>query len=141
MPGEPYSLKLKPNTELVHERPFSVQQKHLKLMKDQVNRLIELGVLRQAKYSEWAAPSFGIQKDNTIHEICCETSFTSAKHSIDDSYNGNVYLLYNYGYEHGLLDYSYVSWITENLYYYPTMGWLHHKMKQWMSLPQTGDIS
>jgi len=45
MPGEPYSLKLKPNTELVHAGPFPVPQKHLKLMKDEVNCLIELGVL------------------------------------------------------------------------------------------------
>ena len=34
MPGEPYSLKLKPNAEPVHARPFPVPQEHLKLMKD-----------------------------------------------------------------------------------------------------------
>jgi len=43
MPGEPYSLKLKPNAEPVHARPFLVPQKHLNLMKDEVNHLIELG--------------------------------------------------------------------------------------------------
>jgi len=37
LPGEPYSLKLKPNAEPVHVRPFHVPQKHLKLMKDEVN--------------------------------------------------------------------------------------------------------
>ena len=65
MPGEPYSLKLKPNTEPVHTRPFPIPQKHLKLIKDDVNCLIELGVLRQAIESEWAAPSFRIQKKTT----------------------------------------------------------------------------
>jgi len=45
MPGEPYSLKLKPNAEPVHARPFPIPQKHLKLMKDELNCLIELGVL------------------------------------------------------------------------------------------------
>ena len=51
MPGEPYSLKLKPNTEPVHTRHFLVPQMHLKLMKDEVNHLIELGVLSQANES------------------------------------------------------------------------------------------
>jgi len=51
MPGEPYSFKLNPNTEPVHARPFTVPQIHLKLMKDEVNCLIELGVLRQANDS------------------------------------------------------------------------------------------
>jgi len=62
MPGEPYLLKLKPNAEPVHARPFPGPQKHLKLMKDEVNHLIELGVLRHANESEWAAPSFWIPK-------------------------------------------------------------------------------
>ena len=68
MHGEPYSLKLKPNAEPVYARPFSVPQKHLKQMKDEVNCLIELGVLQQANELECTAPSFGIpKKDNTIH--------------------------------------------------------------------------
>ena len=68
MPGEPYSLKR--NAESAHARLFTVSQKHLKIMKDEVNRLIELGVLRQANDSEWSAPSFGIpKKDNTIHFV------------------------------------------------------------------------
>jgi len=130
MPGEPYWLKLKPNAEAVHARPFPVPQKHLKLMKDELNHLIELGLLPQANESEWAAPSLGIPKIyNTICFVsdlqvstCCETSFPSAKHSRDHLNNGKVYLLYNSGYEHGLLDYSHLSRIAENLYYYPTMG-------------------
>ena len=68
MPGEPYSLKR--NAESAHASTFTVSQKHLKIMKDEVNRLIELGVLRQANDSEWSAPSFGIpKKDNTIHFV------------------------------------------------------------------------
>ena len=47
MTGEPYSLKLKPNTEAAYTRHFPVPQKHLDLMKDEVNHLIELGVLGQ----------------------------------------------------------------------------------------------
>jgi len=67
MPGEPYSIKLKPNPEPVHPRPFPIPQKHLNLMNGEVNHLIELGLLRQANDLEWAAPSFGIpEKDNTI---------------------------------------------------------------------------
>jgi len=45
MPGEPHSLKLKPNAEPAHASPFPVPQKHLKLMKDELNCLIDLGVL------------------------------------------------------------------------------------------------
>jgi len=45
MLGEPYSLKFKPNAEPVNARPFPVPQKHRKLIKDEVNHLIELGVL------------------------------------------------------------------------------------------------
>jgi hypothetical protein len=47
-----------------------VPQKHLKLMKDEVNHLIEFGVLREANESEWAAPSLGFpKKDNTIRFV------------------------------------------------------------------------
>ena len=52
MPGEPYSLKLKPTADPVHTRHFPVPQKKLKLMKDGVNRLLDLGVLRQDNDSE-----------------------------------------------------------------------------------------
>jgi len=101
-------------------------------MKDEVNRHLELGVLRQANESKWAAPSFEIsKKDNSIcfvsdftglKKTCCETSFPSTKHSRNYLNNGIVYLLHNTGHEHGLLDYSIMSRIAENLYYYPTMG-------------------
>jgi len=50
MPGELCSIKLMPNAELVHARPFPVPQKHLKLRKNEVNRLLELRVLKEAQY-------------------------------------------------------------------------------------------
>jgi len=66
MTGEPYSSKLKPNTEAVYTRPFPVPQKHLNLMKDEVNHLIELGVLGQANDRIGSNPYSGIlKKDKT----------------------------------------------------------------------------
>jgi len=37
IPGETYSLKLKPNAEPVKTRPFPVPQRHFKQMKDETN--------------------------------------------------------------------------------------------------------
>ena len=70
MPGDKYSLKLKRNAVPVHARPFPLHQKHLKLMKDEVNFDVDLGFLRQAYNLKWAALSFVIpKKDNTFHFV------------------------------------------------------------------------
>ena len=67
MPGRPYDIQLKSDAKPFFSRPFPVPQIHYKLMRDEVDRLVKLGVLKQITESEWAAPSFGVPKKN--HQI------------------------------------------------------------------------
>ena len=128
MPGEPYSLKLKPNAEPGHERPFPAQ-KHLKLIKDEVSPLlIELGNLSKlmipnGQQSPWVS-QIGLHHSlcvrlNRSKQTWCES--TLAKNSRNNSYNQIVYLLNKSWYEYGLWDHFHVSLIAENLHYYPTI--------------------
>jgi hypothetical protein len=63
-PGPPVTIKLKPNAKPYHGRAFPVPKIHEKPLKEEVNRVVTLGVLHKTNDSEWAAPSFGIPKKN-----------------------------------------------------------------------------
>jgi transposase InsO family protein len=63
-PGAPVTIKLKPNAKPFHGRAFPVPKIHEQLLKDEVNRVVGLGVLKKVNNSEWASPSFGIPKKN-----------------------------------------------------------------------------
>jgi Retroviral aspartyl protease len=65
LPGKPVELRLKDDTVTpYHGRAFPVPKIHENLIRDEVDRLVKLGVLRKTNESEWAAPSFGIPKKN-----------------------------------------------------------------------------
>jgi hypothetical protein len=63
-PGPPVAIKLKPNAKPFHGRAFPVPKIHEQPLKDEVNRVVTLRVLKKTNNSEWAAPSFGIPKKN-----------------------------------------------------------------------------
>jgi hypothetical protein len=63
-PGAPVTIKLKPNAKPYHGRAFPVPKIHEQPLKNEVNRVVTLGVLKKTNNSEWAAPSFGIPKKN-----------------------------------------------------------------------------
>lgn len=65
LPGKPIELQLKSDdVRPYHGCAYPVPKIHEKLIKDEVDRLCRLGVLRRVNESEWGAPSFGIPKKN-----------------------------------------------------------------------------
>ena len=68
--GRKMHLELIPNATPVHKRAYPVPHAHLKLFKDELDKLVQLGVLSKCGASEWAAPSFIIpKKDGRVRWI------------------------------------------------------------------------
>jgi hypothetical protein len=68
--GEPYNIELKQDATPYHARAFPIPKVHEQTLKMEVNRLVELGVLKKVNRSEWAAPTFIIpKKDGTVRFI------------------------------------------------------------------------
>ena len=51
-------LELKPNAEPYYSTPYPVAQCHQELMKNEIKRLCDIGVLRRINNSQWGAPTF-----------------------------------------------------------------------------------
>ena len=60
--GEPVHLELQPDAKPFCAKPFRIPHSLNKLMKEEVERLVKIGVLKRITESEWAAPSFGVPK-------------------------------------------------------------------------------
>ena len=58
------SIKLKLGAKAYHRRPFPIPHVHLKVLKREVKRLVELGVLIKQPDLEWGSPMFIIPKKN-----------------------------------------------------------------------------
>ena len=58
----PIHIELKPNTQPIHLRPYSLPRALLPQAKEEVRRFVEMGVLREINDSPWAFPSFFIPK-------------------------------------------------------------------------------
>ena len=56
------SFELKPDAKPYHGRPFPIPRVHRDTVKREVERLVEIGVLKPIQESEWAFPSFIIPK-------------------------------------------------------------------------------
>ena len=64
---KPVSLQVRPESTPYHGRAFPVPKIHSKVLKKELKRLCELGVLEWQPSSEWASPSFIIaKKNNTV---------------------------------------------------------------------------
>ena len=61
---KPVGMKLKPGAKAYHGRPFPIPHVHLKVLKREVKRLVELGVLIKQPDSEWGSSTFIILKKN-----------------------------------------------------------------------------
>jgi hypothetical protein len=118
---EPISLQLMdPNFKPIHVRaktvPRSVEQqlRHSK----KILRLVDIGVLEEDYYSEWASPSFATaRKNGTIRvvtdfrknrtQLIVETSPISySKDWGHDLFNGRVYLCFSIGLKYGMLSHQ-----------------------------------
>jgi Reverse transcriptase (RNA-dependent DNA polymerase) len=61
------SLDLKEDAKPYHARAYPVPQCHINTLRAEVERLCEIGVLKQVNRSEWGAPTFIIpKKDGTV---------------------------------------------------------------------------
>jgi hypothetical protein len=64
-PGKPIHLQLTdPNVTPYHGKPYQVPRSQYQLLRDEVNRLVKIGVLKKVNSSEWAAQGFGVPKAN-----------------------------------------------------------------------------
>jgi transposase InsO family protein len=69
-PHRKIHLEIDPNAVPKHFRPYSVARTHMQVFKKEIDRLVEIGVLRPCGATEWAAPTMAIpKKDNTIRVV------------------------------------------------------------------------
>ena len=66
----PIELELKEGAQPYHARPYPIPRCHADTLRMEVDRLVQIGVLKKVNRSEWAAPSFIIpKKDGTVRFI------------------------------------------------------------------------
>jgi hypothetical protein len=99
LPCKPVHLKLtNPNAKPYHGKPYQVPRLLLPLLKKEVKRLCEIGVLCKTNNSEWAAQGFAVPKKNKqiqfvtnfcmLNRFLCQyplplTSIQEIMHTID----------------------------------------------------------
>jgi hypothetical protein len=67
LPCKPVHLELtNPNAKSYHGKPYQVPRLLLPLLREEVERLCEIGVLCKTNNSEWAAQGFAVPKKNPI---------------------------------------------------------------------------
>ena len=68
--GTTVDLELNADATPYHAKPYPIPKCHEETIKREVNRLVELGVLKKVNRSQWAAPTFIIpKKNNTVRFI------------------------------------------------------------------------
>jgi hypothetical protein len=68
--GTEVDLKLKQDATPYHARAYPIPKCHQETLKQEVDRLVQIGVLKKVNRSEWAAPTFIIpKKDGTVRFI------------------------------------------------------------------------
>ena len=66
----PYDIKLKPDAEPYHGKPFPVRRIHELTFKQELDRLEHLKGIKKVNRSQWGAPTFLIPKeDSTVRFI------------------------------------------------------------------------
>ena len=55
--GDPVDIELKPDAEPHHARPCPAPKCHQDTLRNEVGRLVEIGVLKKVNHSEWGAPA------------------------------------------------------------------------------------
>lgn len=65
-----HHVELREGVKLYHDRPYQVPKAHKRVLKQEINRLVKLNVLKKVNHSEWGASCFPIsKKDGTIRFI------------------------------------------------------------------------
>jgi hypothetical protein len=66
----PVSIKLKEGAKPYHGRPYPIPQIHKATLMKEINRLVDIGVMKMQSSSQWASPTFIIlKKDMTVRTI------------------------------------------------------------------------
>jgi len=68
--SRPYEIQLKEGAKTYHARAYPIPKYYEQTLRNEVQRLVDIGVLRKVNRSEWAAPTFVIpKKDQTVRFI------------------------------------------------------------------------
>ena len=62
--GSKYKIELQEGAKPYHAKAFPIPRIHEETLKKEVNRLVDIGVLKRINNSQWAAPTFIIAKKN-----------------------------------------------------------------------------
>jgi hypothetical protein len=63
----PVSIELKEGAKPYHGRPYPIPQLHKATLMKEINRLVDIGVMKRQSSSQWASPTFIIpKKDMTV---------------------------------------------------------------------------
>jgi len=66
----PASIELKEGATPYHGRPYPMPQIHKATLMKEINRLVDIGVMKRQSSSQWASSTFIIpKKDMTVHTI------------------------------------------------------------------------
>ena len=66
----PVSIELKEGATPYHGRPYPIPQIHTATLLKEINRLVDIGVMKRQSSSQWASPTFIItKKDMTVRTI------------------------------------------------------------------------
>jgi hypothetical protein len=66
----PVSIELKEGAKPYHGRPYPIPQIHKATLMKEINRLVDIGVMKMQSSSQWASPTFIIlKKDMTVRTI------------------------------------------------------------------------
>ena len=63
--GKPYGMKLKPDADPYHGKPYHVPRIHEITFEQELDQLGDLKVIRKVNRSKWGAPTFLITKKNS----------------------------------------------------------------------------
>jgi hypothetical protein len=67
--GENYDIELRSDATPYHARAFPIPRIHEQTLRQEVDRLCQIGVLKKVNRSEWAAPTFIIPKKRWLRTI------------------------------------------------------------------------
>jgi hypothetical protein len=80
IPGAPYIIPISQNAKPFAAKPFSIPHVHVATVKNEINRLMDIGVITPDVDSPWASPCFIIpKKDGTVRFLtdfkwhCCDS--------------------------------------------------------------------
>jgi hypothetical protein len=67
MPGSPYSIPIRQDSKPFASKPFRIPHVHVQTVKNEIKRLVDIGVITPYVNSPWASPCFIIpKKDGTV---------------------------------------------------------------------------